>query len=42
MASQEPLSLLEFQGRFKDELACRDHLFDVGWLFQVWVPVGLL
>jgi len=31
MASQEPLSLLEFQARFKDEQACRDHLFNIRW-----------
>ena len=31
MASQEPLSLLEFQARFKDEQAYRDHLCDIRW-----------
>jgi len=29
MASQEPLNLLEFQGRFKNEEACREHLFNI-------------
>ena len=31
MASQQPLSLLEFQARFNNEQACRDHFFRIRW-----------
>ena len=31
MAKQEPISLLEFQARFGNEDACRDHLFQLRW-----------
>jgi len=31
MAAQAPISLLEFQAHFKDEQACREHLFRVRW-----------
>ena len=29
MAKQESISLLEFQSRFRDEEACREHLFNL-------------
>ena len=31
MAKQEPISLLEFQSRFRDKEACREHLFNLRW-----------
>jgi len=31
MAAQAPISLLELQAHFKDEQACREHLFRVRW-----------
>ena len=38
MATQEPLSLLDFQARFKDEQACRNHLFRIRWPHGYYCP----
>ncbi|HAG10459.1 MAG TPA: IS1595 family transposase [Desulfotomaculum sp.] len=38
MAKQEPISLLEFQSRFRDEEACREHLFSLRWPEGFYCP----